>query len=280
MKFAQLVMGPAGVGKTSYTHTMKEHCQNSRRNIKLINLDPAAEYQPSAVDIDVRDLLSVDEVMNECKLGPNGALVYCMEYLSQNLDWLKDQLDEYDDDDYFIIDCPGQIELFSHLPVMSNFVSALQNWDFRVCGVYLIDCICAEDPAKLISASLMALSAMVKLEIPHCNIISKCDLVGDKYDEMIVPDGRRMSSELTLAMGPKWNKLNAAIGEVIDEYGLVGLIPLNIKKEESIDVVLSHIDNAIQYGDMLETQVPTHAQEDAETDMQEQIMRMAASGGY
>ncbi|RYG56446.1 hypothetical protein EON66_02900 [archaeon] len=30
---------------------------------------------------DIRELISVDDVMEEMHLGPNGALVYCMEYV-------------------------------------------------------------------------------------------------------------------------------------------------------------------------------------------------------
>jgi len=45
----------------------------------LFNLDPAAEkfeYEPS---IDIRDLITLDDVMEEMDLGPNGGLVYCFE---------------------------------------------------------------------------------------------------------------------------------------------------------------------------------------------------------
>lgn len=54
----------------------------------MVNLDPASEYTPYSSDIDIRDLITVRDVMEEYKLGPNGALVYCMEYLWENLDWL------------------------------------------------------------------------------------------------------------------------------------------------------------------------------------------------
>lgn len=47
--------------------------------------------------------------MDELELGPNGGLVYCMEYLLNNMDWLKDELDKFDDDEYIIFDCPGQV---------------------------------------------------------------------------------------------------------------------------------------------------------------------------
>lgn len=57
---------------------------------------------------DVRELISVDDVMEEKEmaLGPNGALVFCMEYLTENLDWLHEQINEAEDD-YFLFDCPG-----------------------------------------------------------------------------------------------------------------------------------------------------------------------------
>ncbi len=45
--------------------------------------------------------------MEDLNFGPNGGLVYCMEYLIQNLDWLRDEVGDYDDD-YLIIDCPGK----------------------------------------------------------------------------------------------------------------------------------------------------------------------------
>lgn len=33
----------------------------------------------------------------------------------------------------------GQIELYSHIPVLRNFVDQLKRWDFNVCAVYMLD---------------------------------------------------------------------------------------------------------------------------------------------
>lgn len=57
----------------------------------------------------VADLISLEDAMDELELGPNGGLMYCMEYLLDNMDWLKDELDKFDDDEYIIFDCPGQV---------------------------------------------------------------------------------------------------------------------------------------------------------------------------
>lgn len=34
------------------------------------------------VNADIKELITLDDVMEELKLGPNGALIYCMEYAS------------------------------------------------------------------------------------------------------------------------------------------------------------------------------------------------------
>ena len=46
--------------------------------------------------------------MEEFELGPNGGLVYCMEYLLENFSWLENKL-KLLDTQYVIFDCPGQV---------------------------------------------------------------------------------------------------------------------------------------------------------------------------
>lgn len=55
------------------------------------------------------------------------------------------------DDDYLLFDCPGQIELYTHLPVMRRLVELLDKWNFRVCVVFLIDSQFMVDGAKFLS---------------------------------------------------------------------------------------------------------------------------------
>ena len=46
--------------------------------------------------------------MEEFDLGPNGGLVYCMEYLLANFSWLEDKLRQLGSQ-YVLFDCPGQV---------------------------------------------------------------------------------------------------------------------------------------------------------------------------
>ena len=79
MRYAVLITGPAGAGKSTFASSFMTHLQTARRTGHLVNLDPAAErfeYEPS---IDIRELISLEDVMSELGYGPNGGLVYCFE---------------------------------------------------------------------------------------------------------------------------------------------------------------------------------------------------------
>jgi len=70
--------------------------------------DPANENIPYVPIVDVAELITVEDAMQHLTLGPNGALMYSMEFLIQNLDWLWRKLEPIRDH-YLLIDCPGQV---------------------------------------------------------------------------------------------------------------------------------------------------------------------------
>lgn len=131
MAFAQVVIGPPGSGKTTYCKGMKEFLSQTGRKVTIVNLDPANDFLPYDVGVDISDLVTLSDVMEKLRLGPNGGLVYCMEYLEKNLDWLKGQLDKFKDH-YFLFDCPGQVELYTHHNSVRNIVTQLQKLNFKV----------------------------------------------------------------------------------------------------------------------------------------------------
>eukprot|EP00899_Mesostigma_viride_P005855 jgi/Mesvir1/15270/Mv06488-RA.1 len=251
-RFAQLVIGPAGSGKSTYCNAIYQHCQSVGRVVHIVNLDPAAEEFHYPVSVDIRELVSLQDVMEELNLGPNGGLVYCMDFLVENLDdWLKEQLDDFIDDDYVIFDCPGQIELYSHIPVLRIFVDQLRAWDFALCAVYVLDSQFMSDVSKFIAGSMACLAAMVKLELPHVSILSKMDKVDKKatIDMFLTPDTGLLLEHMHKEMGPRYSKLNQAIASLLEDYNMVSFLPFDISSEDSIAYVLSHIDNAIQFGE-------------------------------
>uniref|UniRef100_A0A8D0E7P8 GPN-loop GTPase 3 n=2 Tax=Salvator merianae TaxID=96440 RepID=A0A8D0E7P8_SALMN len=267
-RYAQLVMGPAGSGKSTYCSTMVQHCESLNRSVQVVNLDPAAEHFDYDVMADIRELIEVADVMEDDSLrfGPNGGLVFCMEYFVRNFDWLEECLGHVEDD-YILFDCPGQIELYTHLPVMKQLVEQLQQWEFRVCGVFLVDSQFMVESFKFISGAMAALSAMVALEIPQVNVMTKMDLLSKKakaeIEKYLDPDMYSMLEDsASLLQSKQFKKLTKAICGLIDDYSMVRFLPLDRSDEESVNIVLQHVDFAIQYGEDLEFKEPKEVEED------------------
>ena len=93
----------------------------------------------------------------------------------------------YGEDDYLLFDCPGQIELYSHISVFRSFVDYLKSDGWSLAAVYTVDCQFVGDPTKFIAGSLQAMSAMVQLELPHVNVLTKVDLLGDENKVQNLP---------------------------------------------------------------------------------------------
>lgn len=258
MKFAQLVMGSAGTGKSTYCHLIQEHCSAAGRSVRVANLDPAAEVFRYQVAFDVRELISVDDVMEELQLGPNGGLLYAMEYLTNNLEWLEDQLDAFVEDDYLLLDCPGQIELYTHVPVFKAVADCLRRRGWNVCVVYCVDATFVSDAAKFVAGNLTALSAMVSLELPHVNVLTKCDLAPNKelLERYLSPSGVALAAELARSTAPRFRRLNTELCRLLDEYDMVAFLPLDPTDEEGIAALMMQVDHAMQYGEDLEPKEP------------------------
>ena len=207
--------------------------------------------------------------MKEEDYGPNGGLIFAMQYLMENMDWFEEQVQDYNDD-YLIIDCPGQIELYTHVELMKDFASQMQHWGYRLCVVYVIDSHFLGDVSKFISASMMCLSAMIRLELPHINIISKMDLIERHEDdwleleEFFTPDFTSLTDQLNTSMSKKFFKLNKAISSLLQQWSMVHFVPLDKTDPDSVTFLLAQIDNALQYGEDEEPQEPNDMSEEEE----------------
>ncbi len=216
--------------------------------------------------VDVRELISVDEVADEMEMGPNGSLVYCMEFLLENIEWLEEKLDQFIDNDYVIFDLPGQIELYTHFPFMRELIRHLHQWDFRVQALYFLDSQFMADSPKFFGGCLTALSCMVQLEVPHINVISKMDLARgvDKHrlEEFMFPDTDNLIDELAQHTSKRHLRLNTAMGALLDDFNMVSFVPLNIVDNESIANLLLQADQALQYEDEIEVKAREHEEPD------------------
>lgn len=256
-----LVLGPAGAGKSTFCNAIISHMQTIGRRAHIVNLDPAANATEYEFTIDIRDLISLEDVMEEMHLGPNGSLVYCFEYLLNNLDWLEEEIGDFNDE-YLIFDCPGQIELYTHIPILPKIVRHLQGqMNFNLCATYLLEAPFVIDTSKFFSGALSAMSAMILLELPHINVLSKLDLIKDDFNKkslkkFLNPDPLLLADTVNDETNPRFHKLNETIAHLVDDFGMVQFLPLQAKNPESIATILSHIDDVTQWAESQEPKEP------------------------
>ncbi len=314
--YGQVVAGPPGSGKTTYCTGMQEYMRLLGRNAWVINLDPANEVPPKKkpVDdsraqekkdddaendlpyeclLDVCDsVVNLSSVMKQLGLGPNGGLVYCMEYLEAHCDevieMIETQVKSQEEDVYLIIDLPGQIELYTHGNAVPHLLNKLvKTLDLRLVAVQLIDAHYCTEPANFLSAALLGTTVMIKLELPTVNVLSKIDLLAnygplpfaldyftdcqdldrlvpylqqqgeldedeynnfDEYNYADDPDyqrARKMKSSSPFFR--KHKRLHSLMAEIVEEFGLISFLPLDISSAESVGRVLAKIDKCNGY---------------------------------
>lgn len=106
------------------------------------------------------------------------------------------------------------------------------------------------DASKYVSVLMLSLRAMLHLELPHINVLSKVDLIQqygdldfnlDFYTE--VQDLSYLESTLS-SVSPRFKALNMAICSLIEDYGLVGFETLAVEDKESMLHLTRVIDKA------------------------------------
>ena len=286
--FGQIIVGPAGsgnphfrekqnhasifsLGKTTYCAAIQDYFNKclagaSSRHVYIVNLDAANVGMPYECAIDLADLITVDDVCDNLNLGPNGSLMYCIEYIENNLDWLVKRLQLLIDNHssslppiYILFDCPGQIELYTHHGSIHRIIEQLtRKLSLRLCCVNLIDSFYCSNSSNFISALLTSLSMMLHLELPHVNILSKIDLIErygsleqniDFYTEVLdlsylMRNKNFSQDKFQPKLAKKYRQFNQALCEVIQDYSLVSYLTLNVQDRASIEKVNNTIDKA------------------------------------
>ncbi|CEJ94011.1 Putative Transcription factor FET5 [[Torrubiella] hemipterigena] len=296
-KFGAMIMGPAGAGKSTFCAALITHLQLNRRSTFYVNLDPAAESFEHTPDLDIKELISLKDAMEEVGLGPNGGLIYCFEFLMENLDWLTEALDSLTEEYLIIFDMPGQIELYTHIPILPTlmrFLSQSGALDIRMAAVYLLEATFVVDRAKFFSGTLSAMSAMLMLEVPHINVLSKMDLVKGQVKNkdlknFLTPDlalleddplerkrltedvpeddeSKRPDDREQVMKGASFRRLNRAVASLIESFSMVNYLKLDVTNEDSVAAILSYIDDCIQYHEAQDPKEPDDENELDEED--------------
>jgi GTPase SAR1 family protein len=170
-------IGTAGSGKSTLTHIFKQWMSQHGLDAVTVNLDPGAENLPYDPDVDIRDWISLKEVMDSYGLGPNGAQIACADMIALNTEDIKKSIDSFKTD-YILMDTPGQLELFVFREA-GKFIVKFLNPD-RSIVAYLLDPALAKTASGFVSQLLLSINTSFRLGLPQVNILSKADMLSDE----------------------------------------------------------------------------------------------------
>ena len=168
-----LILGSAGAGKTLLTGMFGSYLKEEGYKIRLVNLDPGVVMLPYKPDFDIRKYFTLEQIMNEKGLGPNGAIVEAMEMLS------KTEIPRYEAD-FILIDTPGQLEVFAFRNSGPKIAGQLR----EKFGLFLID---ATSPiGSLLGLLLYSMTISYTLGLDKLvNVLNKIDLLDEGKKEVI-----------------------------------------------------------------------------------------------
>ncbi len=226
---------------------MKEYVVNRDPEIFAItlNLDPGVKVLSYVPDIDIRDYIILEEVMEEYGLGPNGAMILAADLMVNFLDDLKDEIDEYNAD-WIFVDTAGQLELFAFRETGPLIASTLGFGSIQRAVTFLFDSNFVLRPNGFISTLLLAASVQFRFKnISQINVLSKVDLLDEDQIDMIVnwsQDFQALEDSTNQRETGLIRELSMLISEVFIQLGSTSeLISCSTREENGLDLYFGYL---------------------------------------
>jgi GTPase SAR1 family protein len=170
------VLGTAGSGKSTFTSKFTRFLEYHREDVMAVNLDPGAIILPYSSNVDVRDYIKVEELIEEYGLGPNGGLMLAHDMMAGIVEKLSNDIEDFTPD-VVIVDTPGQMELFAFRNIGAQIAMNLTDAEKGI--IYLFDAVFCLDPLNYVMNMFLASAINTRFFLPQFQIISKSDLINE-----------------------------------------------------------------------------------------------------
>lgn len=235
MKYAEIVIGPPGSGKSTYV--MNKKASLSHRHPFAINLDPGNK-RDTGFDYSICSISSSREFQETHDVGPNMSSKMILEEFSSSFEEIFREHIE-DTDHYLLLDFPGQIELFICSDVPNNILGYLKRNGYSVVVINLIDLVFFTNSHSLISSYMISTLCLCLLESAQVNVISKCD----NWDRLNLEHPLRDIADLTCLSEMK-SSLHTEMIDFVHNQCLLSYEILDYDNLDSISYLQVAIDRA------------------------------------
>lgn len=213
------ITGTAGSGKSLLTSNLLQWYIDHDNSPITLNLDPAVSELPYIPDVDIRDHIDINKIIETYGLGPNGAIIMSHDLIGTKIQDIQLEVDELNPD-YILIDTPGQIELFAYRSSGNYFISNFQA-DSKV-TIFIMDGVLVSSPINFVSLSLLSASINLRLKTSQINVLSKRDLIIDNLENIL--DWAHSDTALLEALDKENNQefslLSKDVIKIISQNGL------------------------------------------------------------
>jgi len=223
------VLGTAGAGKSTLVKALSELIEDYKKLCITVNLDPGAEVIPYDPVVDIRDYITLKDVMEKYKLGPNGALVVAVDLTVNYLPEIK-KIIENENADYVLIDTPGQLELFAYREVGIHVLNSFSSTPNKSLILFLVDPFLAKRVNTFVSLLLLASSIQARFFLPYLLLLSKVDLISQETLEKILEwseDLSLLEEELNNIKDVSQREIALNILPIISSLNIPSLIPVS-----------------------------------------------------
>lgn len=245
-------IGTAGSGKSTLTYCFKEWTYNMGIDAITVNLDPGAENLPYIPDVDIKDWISIKEIMETYELGPNGAQIAAADMIALNISDVKDSIESFKSD-YILIDTPGQLELFVFREAGKYIIKFLH--PERSIVAYLLDPALAKTASGFASQLLLALSANFRIGLPQVNILSKADMISNEEMDQIkkwIEDPERLEEDILKEEANIYREMSREIvGLIRDFQNISKIFPVSKEGFYGIEDLYTQIQMQFKGGEDL-----------------------------
>lgn len=245
--------GTAGSGKTALTNAFLEWVKLQGYDAIAVNLDPGAEFVPYPAELDIRDYISLTEIMGKYSLGPNGAQIVACDMIALKINEIKNELSDYDTD-FILIDTPGQLELFTFRNSSRVIVEALDDNNSFI--TFLFDPALCKNASDFVSLLLLSLSVSFRFSIPLVNVLTKTDMISEQEKERIISYGssfEHLYADLMLERGSMVKEASFELLKAIENISLTpSIIPLSANTRQGMEELYNAIAQFYFGGEDLE----------------------------
>jgi GTPase SAR1 family protein len=244
------VVGTAGSGKSSLVAAFTQWLEYQREDVMAVNLDPGAISLPYSANVNVRDYVKVEDVMEKYNLGPNGGLMVATDMVSGMVEELSQDIEEFSPD-ICIVDTPGQMELFAFRDLGATIAEKLTEADKGI--VYMFDGGFCRDPLNYVMSMFLASSINVRFQLPQFQVLSKADILKPKELEDILRWGEE-PMELEEAIDRRLTGMNREMStDMMDVIERIGVEfhphPVSSKNMEGFNDLYSDLQRVFTGGE-------------------------------